>query len=96
MEEIIRLSISVLQERMVPEMELNRCQRLLCNDYAFSTETPGQLAGMYGYYHTIAKAEYATLYPYVIQQLDGLTLQRIARQYLSGDRYAVTILKPQM
>lgn len=95
-EEIIRLRISELQERMVPEMELNRCKRLLCNDYAFSTETPGQLAGMYGYYHTIAKAEYATLYPYVIQQLDGLTLQRIARQYLSGDRYAVTILKPQV
>ncbi len=94
-EEMIRLSISELQERKVPEMELNRCKRLLCNNYTFSTETPRQLAEMYGYYHTIAKAEYATVYPYVIQQLDGLRLQRIARQYLSDERYAVTILKPQ-
>ncbi len=93
-EEIIRSRIAQLQATPVTELELARCKRLLCNDYAFSTETPGQLAGLYGYYNTIAKVELAAIYPHQIQKFDRLTLQRIASQYLSSDRYAVTILKP--
>ncbi|MFW6357994.1 MAG: M16 family metallopeptidase [Chroococcales cyanobacterium] len=92
-EEIIGDRISQLQHYPIAEAELARCQRMLCNDYTFSSETPGQLAGLYGYYHTIAQAEFSVVYPRVIQQFTPSDLQRIAQQYLSPERYAVTVLK---
>ncbi|NES84738.1 MAG: insulinase family protein [Moorea sp. SIO2B7] len=93
-EKIICDRIFQLQTTLVTEVELARCKRLLCNDYAFSTETAGQLAGLYGYYNTIAKAELAVTYPFEIQQLSARELQRIANQYLSPERYAITVLQP--
>ncbi len=93
-EAIIRDRLGELQHTPISEAELARSQRLLCNDYAFSTETPSQLAGLYGYYSTIASAELAVTYPQVIQQLNAQDLQRIARQYLSPERYAVTVMTP--
>lgn len=86
--------IGELQNTPVSELELSRCKRQLCNDYAFSTETPGQLAGLYGYYNTIASAEQSVTYPASIQALQAEDLQRLARKYLSVDKYAVTTLKP--
>ena len=53
-EAIICDRITELAAKPIPEPELNRAKRLLCNDYAFSTEAPGQIAGLYGYYGTIA------------------------------------------
>ncbi len=83
-----------LQSELVSEVELLRCKRLLCNDFAFSIETPGQLAGLYGYYNTIAKAELAMSYPSKIQGFEPLDIQRLARQYLSPKHYAAVVLKP--
>ena len=83
-----------LQTEPISEIELARCKRLLCNDYAFSTESPGQLAGLYGYYNTIAQAEIAVTYP---QQIQGITVeevQQIASEFLSPHYYVVTELKP--
>lgn len=88
-EAIIGDRISELQNYPVSETELRRCQRGLCNDYAFSTEAPSQLAGLYGYYNTIATAEVATTYPKRIQELTVTDIQRLAQQYLSPYRYAV-------
>ena len=93
-EETIREHIAQLQVTPIPESELRRSKCLLRNDYIFSTETPGQLAGLYGYYQTVASAELSVTYPAQIQQFQGSDLQRIASQYLSPERYAVTILKP--
>jgi predicted Zn-dependent peptidase len=78
----------------ISEEELARCKRLLCNDYAFSTETPGQLAGLYGYYFTIANPELSVIYPEKIMKLEAEEMQRIAREYVISDRYAVTALRP--
>ena len=93
-EDIIRSSILDLQSVPVAELELERCQRLLCHDYIFSTETPGQLAGLYGYYETLAQAELAFTYPDFVQGVKAVDLQRLARQYLSTERYAITIMRP--
>ena len=93
-EEMIRDRLLELHCYPVTEAELARCKRLICNDYCFSTETPGQLAGLYGYYQTLAKAELSIIYPYEIQQFQAWELQRLASQYLSPSRYAVTVLKP--
>ena len=93
-EAIIRECIWQLQTGSITEAELARCQRLLCNDYAFSTETPSEVAGLYGYYNTIATAESSVTYPHQIKQLTSWDLQSIAKHYLSSDRYAVTVLRP--
>ncbi|MDJ0560428.1 MAG: insulinase family protein, partial [Microcystis sp. M53599_WE4] len=48
----------------------------------------------YGYYQTLRAADLATIYPQVIQSLQPSDLQRLARQYLSPERYAITIMQP--
>lgn len=93
-EAIICDRLSELATLPIPEAELTRQKRLLCNDYAFSTETSSQLAGLYGYYNTIAQVELAVTYPDHIQSFHGEELQAIARQYLSPYHYTATILEP--
>ena len=78
----------------VSDSELARCKRQLCNDFAFSTETPGQLAGLYGYYSTIAAAELAVTYPAKIKEFQPPELQRLAQKYLSPAHYAAVAVKP--
>ncbi|AFY43525.1 pitrilysin family protein [Nostoc sp. PCC 7107] len=91
---LIRNHLHDLQTEGITEQELARMRRLLCNEYAFSTETPNQLTGLYGYYNTIAQAEVAVTYPQQIQSFTTQELQQLAKQYLSPQNYAVTILKP--
>ncbi|QYO64203.1 pentapeptide repeat-containing protein [Leptolyngbya sp. 7M] len=86
--------LSELATTPVGEVELKRCQRLLCNDYAFSTETASQLAGLYGYYSVIAQPELAVAYPQVISSFQPEELQQLADQYLSPLRYAAVVLQP--
>jgi len=93
-ESLIRLHLNDLHSFGITQQELARCQRLLCNDYAFSTETPNQIAGLYGYYNMIAQAELAVKYPQQIQSFDHQELQQLAIEYLSPNNYTVTILKP--
>lgn len=93
-EAIIRDRLADLSATPIDSGELSRCRRLLCNDYAFSTETPGQLAGLYGYYSTIAQPEVCMTYPQTIQAYTSTDLQRLAQQYLSPDSYVATILQP--
>ena len=66
----------------------------MCNDYTFYTETPSQIAGLYGYYSTIASPELALSYPQEVRSFQSEELQLLARQYLSPSQYAVTVLKP--
>lgn len=93
-EEAICEQIDRLVHRGVTHKDLERAQRILYNDFVYSTETPAQLAGLYGYYHTIAKAEMSVMYPREILRLTPEQIQRIASQYLSSERYAVTTVKP--
>ncbi len=94
-EAIIGDRLSQLANTPITPLELNRCKRLLCNDYAFSTETSSQIAGLYGYYHTIAHAHLATVYPDQIRSLTVDELQVLTRHYLSPYRYASVVLMPE-
>lgn len=93
-EVIICDRLKQLQKEVITEVELNKAKRLLCHDYIFSTETPSQLAGLYGYYQTLAHAELALKYPSLIQQYTAEKLQEVACQYLSPEQYAITLMKP--
>jgi predicted Zn-dependent peptidase len=73
--------------------ELARAQRMLCHDYIFSTETPAQLAGLYGYYQTLARADVAIAYPQMVRQCQPADLQRLAQRYLSTEAYALVLLE---
>jgi zinc protease len=92
-EALICLHLQKIITQGVSLPELIRCQRLLCNDFAFSTETPNQLAGLYGYYSTIAQTEIAVTYPQQILSYNIQELQELAKMYLSPDRYVVTVMK---
>jgi predicted Zn-dependent peptidase len=93
-EAIIAEEIGKLQGISISWGELSRCQRLLCNDYAFSIEAPNQLASLYGYYHTIADAKVALSYPEQIQSFSVTDLQKLAQRYLSPEYYAITVMEP--
>jgi len=92
-EQIIRDRLGDLHRQEISETELERAKRLLCHDYIFSTETPSQLAGLYGYYQTLASAELALSYPLKIQQFQTSDLKKLACQYLSPERYAITTME---
>lgn len=86
--------LSTLAQQPIPSMELRRAQRLLCNDYAFAMETPGQLAGLYGYYSTLGGADHCFTYVPTIQQYTAPALQQLASQYLTPLHYVSTVLHP--
>ena len=93
-EGIVRDRISVLSTQPVTESELARAKRLLLNDYAFSTETPSQIAGLYGYYATLAHPDLVSTYPLQLQAASAAAIQQTARQYLDSERYTAVILEP--
>lgn len=93
-ENIICDRLCKLQTHPIPETEIARAKRQLINDYIFSTETPNQLAGLYGFYDIVSTASHSSLYPQIISQLEPEQLQAIACRYLSPERYSITTLKP--
>ena len=86
--------LSQLQQNLIPAAEIASAKRQLINDYIFSTETPSQLASVYGFYNIVATAEHSALYPQIVSQLQPEELMAIAHKYLSPEHYAVTVLKP--
>lgn len=92
-ENIIRDQIYQLQQNPVISYELKNCQKALCHDYIFSTETPEQLAGLYGYYQVLKEAKLALEYPQIVKQLNAEKLQAYASQYLSPEYYAICEVK---
>jgi zinc protease len=90
-EEAIVAQINRLRQRPVEPAVLRRAQRQLCNDFVFSTETPSQLAGLYGYYHTLAHAHHAFVYPEEVCAISPEELQAIAQRYLTPDAYLAVI-----
>ena len=93
-ESMIGDRLSQLHHNLIPLAEIASAKRQLINDYIFSTETPSQLAGVYGFYNIVATAEHSALYPQIISQLEPEELRAIAQRYLSPEHYAVTVMKP--
>ena len=82
-EQVICDRIANLATTPITTVELERAQRVLCNDYAFSMETPGQLAGLYGYYGALATPELSLAYPDYVRDYSTSQLMPLAAQYLS-------------
>lgn len=94
-EEAIAQHIRRLHTEPVTEAEIQRIRTLVANRYVFGNETPGDRAGLYGYYQAVVgDLEPALLYPTHIQSVDASDLQLAAQRYLSPDAYGVVVLKP--
>jgi len=94
-EEAIAQHIRRLHTEPVTEAEIQRIRTLVANRYVFGNETPGDRAGLYGYYQAVVgDLEPALLYPTHIQSVDAADLQLAAQRYLSPDAYGVVSLKP--
>ncbi|MEM9568967.1 MAG: pitrilysin family protein, partial [Cyanobacteria bacterium P01_E01_bin.34] len=93
-EAAILAEIQRLHDEPVSELELRRAQRMLTNEFIFATETPNQLARMYGFYHLCGGLELADRYQTTIQGMTVEGLIECARQYLRLDRFCAVTLKP--
>ena len=93
-EALILHQLQRLRQDPLAEWELQRSQRLVLNDLAFSTETPLQLTALYGYYSILQDPNLALRYPDEIQSLTVADLQDIAQRYLQDDRYVAAICRP--
>ncbi len=94
-EQVICDRIASLATIPITAAELERAQRVLCNDYAFSMETPGQLAGLYGYYGTLATPELSLAYPHYVQDYSPQQLLPLAQEHLSPEHCATLALVPE-
>ena len=90
----IRKEIELLRKQPVSDNELKTCQKSLCHDYIFSTETPEQLSALYGYYQILQRADLALQYPHIVKNLSAEKIQLYARRYLSTEYYAVCYAYP--
>ncbi|AGY59487.1 M16 family metallopeptidase [Gloeobacter kilaueensis] len=91
----VRGQLAQLIDEPVSDDELGRAVRILRNDFVFNTEAPAQLAGLYGYYSTVATLETALDYPAYLQKVRPTDLQRIARHYIDPQKAVVLRLLPE-
>lgn len=93
-EAIICDRLSTLASTGPTPADVQRAKRLLVNDYIFSTESPGQVAGLYGYYSTIAQPQLCATYVPTLQRCTSARLAQLAQRYLSPQRYVSLTLQP--
>ncbi|MBD2069242.1 insulinase family protein [Leptolyngbya sp. FACHB-671] len=94
-EQAIAQHIRTVQTEPINESEIARIRTLVANRYVFANETPGDRAGLYGYYQSVVgDLTPAFNYPARIQVINAAELQTAAQQYLSPDAYGVMTIKP--
>ncbi|WP_026100639.1 pitrilysin family protein [Synechococcus sp. PCC 7336] len=84
-----------LQQELISPEELERARRILTNELVFSTESPSQLARVYGFYHFSGGLELADRYLECIRTATPESLRQLALRYLPVDRYCITLLAPE-
>jgi len=85
-----------LQETPVEIAELQRVQTQVANRYVFGSESPSDLAGLYGYYQTLTgHLDPALTYPAKVQRLTPADIQAAAQTYLSTQAFGVLQILPR-
>jgi zinc protease len=94
----IQCQIAQLSEAFVTDAELNRAKRSLCNGFAFSLESPNQLANFLGYHGLLGCqdlcANWANTYCDRIKRIQASDILNLAQKYLSPKHYVITSLVP--
>lgn len=94
-EAAIVAEIERLGTEWVTEAELYRAKRLLTNEFIFATESPSQLARVYGFYHLSGGLDLADRYLALVETMTVEQLRAVAARYLVSDRYIITVLRPE-
>jgi predicted Zn-dependent peptidase len=96
-EAAIATHLQQLQESPVTPAELQRVQTQVANRYVFGSESPSDLAGLYGYYQTLTgQLHHAVHYPHEIQRLTPQDIQTAAQTYLSTQAYGALQILPEV
>jgi predicted Zn-dependent peptidase len=86
-----------LHEVPITTIELERVQTQVANRYVFGSESPSDLAGLYGYYQTLTgQLHHALVYPAKIQRLTPQDIQVAAQTYLSTQAYCALHIVPSV
>jgi zinc protease len=94
-EKAIAQHIADLQNTPVQDSEINRVRTLVANHHIFGNETPGNRAGLYGYYQAVVGDITPALnYPARIRALDPIDLQNAAQRHLASTAYGIVISRP--
>lgn len=99
-EQVVVMELRRLHQDPITPEELQRAQRMLVNEFVFSTESPSQLASLFGYYDVLGSwtgqpsLTLAAQYLERIQTLTAEELQQVAQQYLDPEAYVITTLRP--
>jgi zinc protease len=91
-ETILHDRMAELSTQPISDAELKRYQRFLCNEAAYASELPEQLASLYGYYAMVGDLAAIADYPRQIAAITAAELQTIAQTYLRFEQCAVTIV----
>lgn len=84
-----------VQEVPITAAELKRVQTQVANRYVFGSESPSDLAGLYGYYQTLTgQLHHALVYPAKIQQLIPQDIQTAAQNHLALQAYGALRILP--
>lgn len=94
-EEVLQQEVAVLQETLVSREELRRAQRQLLHAYTFGTETPQQMARLYGYYHYMGCLEQVMNYGERLMQFRPEDVRSLAQTYLSPQQVVRLWLTPE-
>ncbi|MEN9214246.1 MAG: pitrilysin family protein [Gloeomargarita sp. DG_1_5_bins_55] len=81
-EAVLEQELMALQTELVSREELRRAQRQLLHAYTFGTETPQQMAQVYGYYHAMGWLEQGMQYTQRLTQFCPEDLRTLAQMYL--------------
>lgn len=93
-EAILHDRMAELIQQPITSVELQRYQRFLCNEAAYSTELSEQLAAIYGYYDLVGQLSAAWEYSNNIMSLHPAEIQAAATAYLQFDQSTTTIVRP--
>lgn len=94
-EAVLHRELATLQAELVSREELRRAQRQLRHAYTFGTETPQQMARLYGYYHYMGWLEESLEYPERLRQFQPEDVRRLAQTYLCPQRVVRLWLTPE-
>lgn len=86
--------IAALKTEGINQADIDRAKRSLLGEAAFSGETVGGRAHLYGFYFSASDPMFATKYTACVQSVTNDTIMAVARKYFDFNSAAVVMLGP--
>lgn len=86
--------MTALKTEGINQADLDRAKRSLLGQTAFSGETVGGRANMYGFYFAVSDPTFAAKYTDCVQSVTNDTIKEVARKYLDPNTAVVVTIGP--